>query len=292
MGSSTLAPVVVGVDGSARSAEALSWAAGEAALRGVSLRIVHVLDLTPYYGLGSPYLPSTYHELREAGQRVLNSAREEAIRYTPAVHVTTRLVEDSAAHGLLSHAGDAAVAVVGSRGPGHLTAALLGSVGTTLTSHAHCPVIVVREGSRAAPPDSLVVVGVDSSPHSDTALGFAFEEADLRGTRLEAVHSRVHHWARSEAVPSLLEDPAAVEQESRRLLERSLAPWRAKYSNVEASQTSVALPPAHALVSAATDAQLLVVGSRGHGGFAGLLLGSVSHGVLHRAHCPVAVVHR
>ena len=133
-----------------------------------------------------------------------------------------------------------------------------------------------------------VVVGVDGSPVSERALAFAFDEAALRGAPLVAVHTWLDLVA--DPVVGLLTDWAAVEAEEQVVLGERLAGWARKHPDVPVRRVVRRDGPTHALLTEAEGAQLVVVGSRGRGGFAGLLLGSVSHAVLHRSPCPVAVV--
>src|SRR5690606_3692092 len=164
---------------------------------------------------------------------------------------------------------------------------LLGSVAVGLGGHARCPLVVVR-AVQDSEPTAPVVVGVDGSPLSDPALAFAFEAAAVRGVALEAVHA----WR--ELVGDLdmatLLDWDAIETEERALLAERLAGWAEKYPDVPVRRVVTRERPARVLVEQSRGAQLVVVGSRGRGGFTGLVLGSVSHAVLHHAHCPVAVV--
>jgi len=136
----------------------------------------------------------------------------------------------------------------------------------------------------------VVLVGVDGSPASDAALGFAFEEADRRGGVLRALHSwepPASPW-RGERWP--LSGSAKVAAAEGRRVREWIQPWHDRHPLVAVEQNVTSDRPAVALIEAAKDATLLVVGSRGHGGFAGLLLGSVSQQVIHHAACPVAVI--
>jgi nucleotide-binding universal stress UspA family protein len=184
--------------------------------------------------------------------------------------------------------------VVGSRGLAGFTELLVGSTVVQLVSHAPCPVVVVRSLPYLTPGDEAgrVIVGVDGSPSSDETLAFAFEEASLRGQGLTAVHA--WHVPFME-VPSRgdvydVELAAGVEAESRSHVAGALAPWRDKYPDVDVRQLVVHGDPVQTIVEASTGAALTVVGSRGRGGFRNLLLGSVSHGVVHHARSAVAVV--
>jgi nucleotide-binding universal stress UspA family protein len=178
--------------------------------------------------------------------------------------------------------------VIGDRGLGGFGSLLLGSVALHTTAHAACPVLVVRGPHRSTGP---VVVGVDGSAGSATAVGFAIEEASRRKTDLLAVHA----WGIFQAVSQKDTMPPAYEpevlrDEEQRVLSESLAGWAERYPEVTVRQDLAHERPAAALIARSQTAQLVVTGARGRGGFAGLLLGSVSQTVMHHAGCPVVVV--
>ncbi|GAA1403396.1 hypothetical protein GCM10009639_48190 [Kitasatospora putterlickiae] len=174
---------------------------------------------------------------------------------------------------LARHSREAALVVVGSRGLGRFGALLIGSVAVHLAAHADCPVLIVRG---RPDPDGPVLVAVDGTGVGAEALGFAFAEASARRAPLTALHI---------AHPST----GRPDQEERVLAE-ALAGWREKYPAVEPRSEVVEAHTRPALLEASREAQLLVVGARGRGGFAGLLLGSTSQAMIQHAHCPVVVV--
>jgi nucleotide-binding universal stress UspA family protein len=181
--------------------------------------------------------------------------------------------------------------VLGHRGLGGFAGLLLGSVGVAVSAHAHCPVVVVRGNARPETARRPVAVGLDDSPQADLAIGFAFEEAACRQVGLTAVRAWTPpHLPWQTATRPLVYDADELESAERHLAETALAGWRDKYPGVRVTIRLVPGGAGHALVTASHDSQLMVVGSRGRGGFAGLLLGSVSQQLLHHAHCPVAVV--
>jgi nucleotide-binding universal stress UspA family protein len=213
--------------------------------------------------------------------------REQA----PAVPVTTtvRMAHPSVA--ILDAAAEAGTVVVGSRGQRPLRGALLGSTALQVATHASCPTIVVRDlGARAVSSPRRIVVGSDGSPTSQDAIAYAFAEADARGCELTVVHA----WWLDLAGGRLIDVPPATAEEmhesQRRLLAEEVAGYASRYPDVVVHQVVVQDDPATALAHHSAGAELVVVGSRGRGGFRSLLLGSVSQRVLQTAECPVAVV--
>jgi nucleotide-binding universal stress UspA family protein len=293
-----IAPIVVGYDGSPSSDRALDWAATEAQTRHRLLRIVHVIPdpggAMTGYGVYAPPDPAV---LVKVGERTLADATTRVQGIAPEVETDTRLLMGQPAAGLLDHLVGAEMAVVGSRGRSGFSELLLGSTGVVLAAHASCPVVVVRPvvtGTEPGAEAGRVVVGVDGSAASTDALRFAFEEASLRGRGLTATHA----WGTpffdvpghgGPVMQSM--DVDEFQGEELRLLAESLAGWREKFPDVDVRQVLVHREAVEALVIASTGAELIVVGTRGRGGFRSLLLGSVSHAVLHHARCPVAIVH-
>jgi nucleotide-binding universal stress UspA family protein len=174
--------------------------------------------------------------------------------------------------------------VVGDRGRGRATSALAGSVAVGVAAHSACPVVVVRGTEGHSDQPLPVVVGIDGTPLSEAAIAFAFEAASARRAPLVAVHT----WDGSVIAELVDWQSAAVEAEEE-LAER-LAGWGAKYPNVAVQRVVGRAAAARALLDQSTRAQLVVVGSRGHGEIAGLLLDSVSNALVHAAGCPVAIV--
>lgn len=196
----------------------------------------------------------------------------------------------AAAQVLVAESEHAQLVVLGTRGLGGFSGLLIGSSTVQVSAHAACPVAVVPP----AGPDRVdgpVVVGVDGSEISSHALEIGYEQAQARGARLVAVHA----WREPVAIGPgdvlpLVYDVDAVEEDERRVLAESVAGWQEKYPDVEVEQRLVRSQAAQALLAAAESAQLLVVGSRGRGGFRGLLLGSVSQTLLHHMPCPLVIV--
>lgn len=284
------APVVVGVDGSSPALDAVVWGAAEAVARGRSLRIVHGF-IWPLMNvpLGPASDGPAHGGLRAQAERLLGDAERHARSVAGDLPITTRLVTGAATAVLLEQARDAEIVVVGHRGVGGFLGLLVGSVGVELAAHAPCPVVVMhpRAGGRPTSEPGPVVVGVDGSPCSGPALDFALGVASRRGSALVALRS---HASPPPVLPRHTDADDEVEAAERRQLVESVEAGRRAFPGVEVRSTVVRDHPAHALVVASGDADLLVVGTRGRGGFRGMLLGSVSQAVLQHARCPVAVV--
>ncbi|MGI5238966.1 universal stress protein [Dactylosporangium sp. CA-139066] len=285
--------VVVGVDGSPESLAAVDWAAGDAGRRGCRLRVVHALQWPAglYAPLGAPVPPLYETTVREATQRILDEAVARARAAAPGIEVATDLPVGHPAAALLEESRQAVAVVVGSRGLGGFTGLLLGSVGAELAGHAACPLVVVRHTVRPAGPEAgRVIVGIDGSHDARSALRFAFEQASYRGCAVTAVHA--YQWPPTtgpgEMLP-LVYDPAQLRDEERLAVAESMSGWGEQYPDVDVRQTVVRGRPAAVLTELSAGAELLVVGSRGRGGFTGLLLGSVSQAAVHHAACPVVV---
>jgi nucleotide-binding universal stress UspA family protein len=176
--------------------------------------------------------------------------------------------------------------VVGDRGRGRISSVLAGSVAVAAAANAACPVVVVRGEERDA--TLPVVVGIDGTPVSEAAIAFAFDAASSRRAPLLAVHT----WVAALGDPSLapLIDWEALATEEEEVLAERLAGWAEKYPDVAVQRMVAQGGAAHALLDLTERAQLVVVGSRGHGELAGFVLGSVSNALVHAATCPVAVV--
>jgi nucleotide-binding universal stress UspA family protein len=282
-------PVLVGVDGSDSALRAATWGASEAARRGVALRLVTAFGWAEEHPAGHPGSGEHYRQELHAAARARLDAAAVAVRaVAPGLEVTTDLVVGYPMGVLSAAARDAQLLVIGDRGRGGFSGLLLGSVAVAMAAHAACPVVVVRGDQPDFSATSPVVVGVDGSPVGESALAFAYDAAAARGSALVAVHA----WQDAVAdVPvAALVDWAVVEEEERQVLAERLAGWAEKYPDVAVQRVVVRSHAVPALVHQSEGAQLVDVGSRGRGGLAGLLLGSVSQGVLHRSHCPVAVV--
>ncbi|WP_199432273.1 universal stress protein [Qaidamihabitans albus] len=285
-------PVVVAVDGSAAAREATRWAAREAARLGAPLRLTHVCDLPPFNPRARTPLPRSYEDaLVESGHEWLREAAADAAEAAPGVDVDWDVRVGRVVDVLVEESAGARMLAVGSRGLGGFRRMLVGSVAMASAAHAHSPVVVVREGTVTAD-GGHVVVGVDASATSGEVLSFAFDQAAARRARLIAV--RAWRVPSADAAWDGLAERGEVEaigEAETHSLRQELTGWREKYPDVEVSEAVVrADRAADALLGAARHAQLIVVGSHGHGPVAGILLGSTSRTLLHHAPCPVAVV--
>ncbi|TPQ15732.1 universal stress protein [Streptomyces sporangiiformans] len=285
-------PVVVGVDGSPSSLDAVEVAAHEAGLRGVGLRLVHAFGWPSMHVPpgGAPWNPAVAG-LRELVDGTLIKAEQRARRAVPQVETTREVTVGEPLMVLEIESRTASLVVVGSRGLGAFGSLLLGSTAVHLAAHGRCPVLVVRG---RPDPSGPVLLAVDGAPAGEGAVEFAFAEASLRGVDLVALHVW-NTW--SERAYEGTGDPLNVvvdierlRDEEQRSLDESLAPWQERHPRIAVERRLVRSRVRPALIEASRDAQLVVAGARGRGGFTGLLLGSVSQALLHHAHCPVAVI--
>lgn len=285
---SSVRPVLVGIDGSDSALAAARWAAHEAALRGAPLRLVTAFGWMPVHDADDPVqmVPEARDRLRRTAEERLAAAVAQVAEVAPDIAVSQEVTTGMPAALLVTLSADAQLAVVGHRGRGGFAGLVLGSVGAALAAHAACPVVIVRGAvdTRGGP----IVVGLDGSPQSEAALAFAVEAAVAHRAPLRAVRA----WLDS-VVPYVVSRPTdwdEVAAQQQNMLSEQLAGWREKYPDLPVEPVLVEDRPARALAQNIGDAQLLVVGSRGRGGLTRMVLGSVSHAMLHHAQCPVAVV--
>ncbi|KQX46344.1 universal stress protein UspA [Streptomyces sp. Root66D1] len=279
--------MLVGVDGSESALRAVETAAQEARSHGARLSVVHAF-VWPL--LHVPLGPSAYGPpgggLRQQAQDVVDTAVARARACAPDVDVTGEIIEGEPLTVLATRSRSAALVVVGSRGAGAFTGLLVGSVAVHLAAHAACPVLVVRGRER---PSGPVLLAVDGSAGSDAAVEFAFAEAAARGAELLAVHAWAPSTGPADPTP-LFHGTEEIRGEEGRVLDGALAVAEARRPGVPVERRLVRGRTRPVLLAESAGAQLVVAGARGRGGFAGLLLGSVSQALLHHAECPVAVV--
>ncbi len=283
-------PVVVGVDGSESALRAVRWAAGQANVRNVRLRLVHAFELPSRQPFGTAEEEGIRDVLHAQGERWLAVTRDAAVEAAPGLAVDVLSADAPPAELLVTESATASLVVLGSRGLGGFTGLLIGSTAIKVAGHARCPMVVVC-GSGPVPMTGPVVVGVDGTVTSDSAVAFAFAEAAARGAELVAVHSWTEPAVHSAvAAGALVMDYEAMVTDAKNVLAEQLAGWRDKYPDVHVTSSVVHDSPARALLAKASGAALVVVGTRGRGGFRSLVLGSTSQQLLHHAPCPVVVV--
>jgi nucleotide-binding universal stress UspA family protein len=286
--------ILVGVDGSASSKMAVAWAARDAAMRGAPLTLVHVLAPPVVMAFPETPMPPSYMEWQqEQAKRFIQEAFtivEQSTGSGGPPEVGSETVVGSTLPTLVDLGKEAVMIVVGSRGHGWLHRSLMGSVSSNLVRHAHCPVAVIHDAGQSMrhPSGAPVVVGVDGSPTSDATTAVAFEEASFRGVELVAVYA--WHDTHVFDVPGI--DISAMQNDGERILAEQLAGWQERYPDVKVRRVVVCDRPADQLIEQSRAAQLVVVGSHGRGGFAGMLLGSVSMAVVQSARIPVIVARR
>jgi nucleotide-binding universal stress UspA family protein len=286
--------VVVGVDGSPSSQVAVRWAAREATMRHVPLTIVHVAASLPVAAstLAWPAgrIPEEVLEIQE------NEARNviaEAIKVAGSEvegdrpEITSEQFYGGPVPTLVDLSKEAQMVVVGCRGRTGRHRRLLGSIATGLIHHAHCPVAVVQDevSSWTQPAQLPVLVGIDGSRASELATAIAFDEASWRGVDLVALHV----WCDADMSTVYGIEPSVVQSAAEKTLAESLAGWEERYPEVTVHRLVEFEQPARHLLDQSEGAQLVVVGSHGRGGFAGMLLGSVSTAVAQEVRVPVIV---
>jgi nucleotide-binding universal stress UspA family protein len=284
------AGVLVGVDGSPAAKYAVDWAARDAAMRNVRLTLVHAVRPI---GLTLPPLsaPAAFSRWQvEQAQKILDDAVDIARSSTPdggPAQIESELLFSPVIPTLVDLSKEAQLVVVGSRGLGPLARSVLGSVSSSLIRHAHCPVAVIHDEDplMATPAEAPVLVGIDGSAVSELATAIAFEEASWRGVGLVALHV----WSDVEVNDFPAIDWPAMKPAAEANLAERLAGWQERYPDVTVRRVVECDHPTYHLIRESEAAQLVVVGSHGRGGFAGMLLGSVSTAVAHSARMPVIV---
>lgn len=282
-------PIVVGLDPARPYSAALEWALTEAQLRSAPLELCLAREVPP------PVRPDILQNImipRSWAQEVVENARAHVEHVAPSVEVATHIREGSPGAVLVEASTNAEAVVVGRQSRGRIASTLLGSTSAQVTANAHAPVIVVDNQTevRSGKP---VVVGVDGSPANRAAITYAFEAAQRGSVPLTALYAWRLDLPEQAALPYMGRDTLrALFQEQTRVLHEALAGYTHDYPDVHVRYLVSRQPPVARLVNEAQSASLLVMGSRGRGGFRGLLLGSTSQGVLHRAlPCPIAIVH-
>ncbi|MEG3630181.1 universal stress protein [Streptomyces poriticola] len=284
-------PVTAGWDGSPESLAALAWAARESVRRGTPLRVVHAWRFQPMEAAGVTHRDTQEQWVRDT---VTASART-VTGHRPGPEVMVDVVEGDTVAVLLAAAADAATLVLGSRGHGRIVGFLVGSVGQQVIAETPCPVVLVRAetGSAGEAAGREIVVGQHGEPEdSADVLRFAFEAAASRGATVRAVRAWTLPpvYAYSPATLKLFDEAGGLEPYEEQALAAALRPWRERFADVPVVEQVEMGSAGQVLLSAAGGAQLLVVGRRSRRTAVGTRIGSVAHGVLHHAGCPVAVV--
>lgn len=283
------AAVLVGVDGSPASLDAVELARCEASLRQRALRLVYVDPWAEHPAMASG--GRLAEELLSEPEAALHAALDRAgSGRTQGTAVTGEVLAGDPAGVLIRESATAEMVVLGHRGRGGFPELLLGSVAAKVAAHASCPVLVTRH---EAPKSGDVVVGVDDEhgaggpEHDHPELSFAFAEAAMRGTGVHAVRA----WTGTRLVgQAALYEPEVDQRDQERTLEDAVAAWRRRYPDVPVRTELVPGPAARAVLDVGAGAVMIVLGARGEAGAPGRRLGSVVHAALHQATCPVAVI--
>lgn len=274
-------PLVVGYDDSPDARAALRWALDEGERVSLPVKLVYAFAwyIGPtWYAIGPSAWPD--EEARADAKAMLAFAVDDARKSHHGVPISAVVLDGGPQICLQDASADASMIVLGGRGTGGFGELLIGSTAVSVSAHAHCPVVVVRAGTDQAAGE--VVVGFDGSPCSHLALGFAFEKAAACQAPLRVIQA----WA-PPPTRHYLETAAGYLRDD---LEHLVAKCGQKFPLVSVSTEVVIGSAAGHLVAASGRARLVVVGSRGRGGFSGTFLGSVGQELIHHAHCPVAIV--
>ncbi|WP_068161834.1 universal stress protein [Rhodococcus phenolicus] len=284
--------VVAGIDGSDTATAAARWAGALAARMELPLRLVHSLPSEGIFYSESAVLIQSqmFDQLKADGEKLLSDVSDLIRAEQPGLTVESYIGPGPATNSLLEAAADARVVVVGATGAGAIENFLLGSTVLRVANHAPCPVVVWRgDTANPLPNDKPIVVGVDGSELSSTAVSYAFRLADTLGVPLVAAHSWIGDAALGTGATATLVDWEAVREAETAVFSEALAGKQDEYPDVEVRRVVERGPAPKVLLGQLDDAQLVVVGSHGRGQFAAALLGSTSQNLLHKAPCPVLI---
>ena len=284
-------PITAGVDGTEESLAALEWAAREAVRRNLALRVVQAWRFQPYEAIDAGDRETQAGWVKNA---VADAARAVEARHS-GLEVITDVLEGDTVDTLVGAGAEAEMLVLGSRGHGPVVGFLLGSVGQQVIAEARRPVVLVRAGDQpsAEAAGREIVVGQQGDPQdSADTLRFAFETASARGAGVRVVRAWTLPpvFAYSPGSMQILDQAGGLEPFEKKALAAALRPWRERFPDVPVVEHVEMGSAGQVLLSVAGQAQLMVVGRRAHYTAVGARIGSVAHGVLHHAECPVAVV--
>ena len=280
--------IVVGIDESPAAKVAVQWAARDAELRKIPVTLVHAIspEVATWPNVRLPAGLARWQ--RDRGRRLVDEAFklvEEASQHGGPAEVHSEVLASAAVPTLVELSKEAELVVTGCRGSARWPGQLLGSVSSGLVRYAHCPVAIVHDEDPSHPSEAPVLVGIDGSSASELATAIAFDEASHRNVGLVALHA----WSDADVSEWPGIDSPAAQSMAEEVLAERLAGWQEKYPDVPVSRAVVCDKPARQLVERSADAQLVVVGSRGRGGFAEMLVGSVGEAVAQMAQVPVIV---
>ena len=283
--------IIIAVDGSAESDAAISWAAREASMRHEHVTLIHVVQPVAVSWPVSPEQTAVAEWQDENARHVIDQARKElssALDQPRPPDIRTEVLYSHPVDALVDASKKARMIVVGSHGTGVFGRLLLGSVSRGVVEHAHCPVAVIHADKASTPVGAKapVLLGVDGSHAAEAAAAWAFDEAWRRGVALIALHA----WSDVGVFPILGMDWRTYQHQGEELLAQRLASWQERYPDVHVSRRLVCDTPARWLLEESQNAQMVVIGSHGRGGFGGALLGAVSSAVAQLAKVPVIVV--
>ncbi len=277
--------IVAGVDGSALSTAAIQWSAHRASDLGLPLHLVHACGTDPGDGFGDPDPDAR----RTAALPMLTAAVGHAHAIDSSLEVSTACLSGFASSTLIQVSHKAAMVVLGAVGHGIISRASIGPTTLQVAMNAHCPVVVIgHEGRRSAATHGRVVVGVDGSPASLAALSEAFDRAALRGAKLQVVHA----WQNKRAgngITAAAEHWPTHESDLESAVTAELAGHTERHPDVAVAHDIVKGDPARALGDHSREADLVIVGRRGLGGFPGLRIGSVPVRLMGRTACPLVI---
>ena len=290
--------IVVGVDGSRHAAAALRWAVAEAEL--LQDRVVAVFAwgyVAPGHAGDGHTFDSEYGPAAAAA--VLSTAIADAVGPVTARSIEPRVPCEPAREALLAAAEDADLLAIGARGVGGFRGLLMGSVSPACLHHTARPLAIIRAPGRAATeidleptiaPGGRIVVGIDGSAGARRALRWALREARLRKATLDVVHAWQPPYAAVSPFAGLPIDLDVLQKDARSVLDDAVDGEDTRHQPAPVERILACGGAAPAILDASLGSDLVVLGSRGLGGFKGLLLGSVTHQVAHHARCPLVIV--